>query len=148
MTPEIIGTMIPIVAIVMGISIGMLGMYLRYQRRKEMFALHHQERMAAIEKGIELPPLPEAFFAEDSRWSRHRSPHAHLLVGLILSFVGIIVTIGLYRQGDVDYIFGMTPGVIGLAFLIFYFTVGKKQAEAIEAAEKAKAPQAGRTNIL
>ena len=58
--------LIPILAIVMTIGAGMLKLYLNYQKRKDMFALYHQERMAAIEKGIELPPLPEDFFREDS----------------------------------------------------------------------------------
>src|ERR1700678_4050598 len=54
--------MIPIIAIVLGISMGAWTIYLSYRKRREMFALYHEERMAAIEKGIELPPLPEEFF--------------------------------------------------------------------------------------
>ena len=58
--------MIPIIAIVLGIGIGMLAIYLSYRKRKELFALYHQERMAAIEKGIDCPPWPERLLADES----------------------------------------------------------------------------------
>jgi len=129
--------LIPIVAIVMGIGIGMLAVYLNYRKRKEMFALYHQERMAAIEKGIELPPLPEAFFREDDKPS---SPHGTLLGGLILVFIGVTLFIALYFMVGLSIaLFALIPLGIGLAFLIYYFAVGRKEAERLEAERKAKA---------
>ena len=134
--------LIPIIAIVMGIGIGMLGIYLNYRKRKEMFALYHQERMAAIDKGIELPPLPEAFFRDEDKPS---SPHSHLLVGLILVFIGLALFFALFfLVGLRIALFGLIPLGIGLAFMIFYFTVGKKEAERLEAERKAKSAAANR----
>jgi hypothetical protein len=52
----VLALVIPIVAIVFGISVAMLGMWLDFRKKREMFELHHAERMAAIEKGIDLPP--------------------------------------------------------------------------------------------
>jgi hypothetical protein len=137
----IIPLLIPIVAIVMGIGIGMLTIFLNYRKRKQMFALYHQERMAAIDKGIELPPLPEAFFAEDGKMPGPRSPHRHLLAGLILLLIGLALTLALYVEVQNHFLWGLVPAGIGLAFLIYYFAVGRKEAEAIEAAAKAKSTQ-------
>ena len=139
--PDVLVFMIPIVAIVMGIGIGMLALVLQYRKRKEMFALYHQERMAAIEKGIELPPLPDAFFAEEGKEARPPSPHRHLLTGLILLLLGVSLTLALYFEVGTQYLWGLIPAGLGLAFLIFYFAVGRKEAQAIEAAAQANATQ-------
>jgi hypothetical protein len=139
MSPETIVVFIPIVAIVMGIGIGMLSIYFGYRKRKEMFALHHQERMAAIEKGIELPPLPDEFFSDNGK---PRSPHRKLLTGLIWLFIGLSWMIAFYvrptRGMDGAAIYGLIPATIGLAYLIYYFAVGKKEAELLEAERKAR----------
>ena len=133
---QILPLLIPIIAIVMGMSIGMLTIYLNYRKRKEMFALYHQERMAAIEKGIELPPLPAEFFAEDGK---ARSPHGRLLAGLVWLFIGISLMVALHVTESHGAFFALIPMAIGLAFLIYYFAVGKKEAETLEAERKAKA---------
>jgi hypothetical protein len=101
-----------------------------------MFALYHQERIAAIDKGIELPPLPPEFFADD-----HKPPSRHdtLLWGLIMTFIGLGLGIALLvKCGLNTAIFALIPLGIGLALLIFYFTVGKKEAEAAEAEQQAR----------
>ena len=64
---EVIAVMIPIVAIVMGIGIGMLSLYLDYRKKREMFAMHHKERLTAIDKGMEVAPLPPEFFQYNRR---------------------------------------------------------------------------------
>lgn len=138
-----IAELIPVIIIVMGIGLGMLAIFLRYRRRKDMFALYHQERMAAIDKGIELPPLPEDFFHEDRTPSR-RSPHRTLLWGLILAFIGLTLYLALHFTGtradgggDVA-LFALLPGGIGVACLIYYFTVGRRLAEAMEVEQKTR----------
>jgi hypothetical protein len=149
MTPDIIGVFIPIVAIVMGIGIGMLKLFLNYQKRKDMFALYHQERMAAIEKGVELPPLPEKFFDEYPTLARH-SPHRTLLQGLILVFIGLTLYLALHftitrTDGGGDAaLFALIPGGIGVACLIYYFTVGRKMAAEMEEERKAQLAEASR----
>src|SRR5579862_9880043 len=83
----ILALMLPIVAIIMGIGLAMIGVWLDYRRRKELFELHHKERLAAIEKGIEVPPLPVEFF-ENRRTGASLPPSRLLLRGLMLVFVG------------------------------------------------------------
>jgi len=134
---ELLAIFIPIVAIVMGIGIGMLAIYLDYRKRREMFSLYHQERMAAIEKGIELPPLPEAFFAREDR---RCSPHRNLLRGLVLLFVGLVLFVALLSVGKGPVsTYALIVAAVGVAFLIFYSKVEKKQIEA-EERKKAQAP--------
>ena len=52
---HILPLLIPIIAIVMGIGMGMLGFWLDYQKKIRIFELHHKERMLAIERGMEVP---------------------------------------------------------------------------------------------
>jgi hypothetical protein len=138
--------MIPIVAIIMGIGSGMLALYLNHKKRREMFALYHQERMAAIDKGIELPPLPNEFFAGDEAAARPKSGHTQLLKGLILLFVGIAVTIALYFEAPGHAWWGLAPIAIGIAFLLYYFTVGRKEAVLLEEERRAKLAETNAAN--
>lgn len=98
---------LPIVAIVGGISFAAYSMYLKVRRQREALQMHHVERMAAIEKGIELPPLPPellhdgnygvGYRREYRRWRRNS--------GLTLVFVGAAVTVAMWQSGDGDHEF-------------------------------------------
>jgi hypothetical protein len=135
------GMAIPITAIVMGIAAGIVGMITDARKRERMFALYHQERMAAIEKGMELPPLPEEFFYN----GKQKSPHHRLLMGLILLFLGGVLFLALYvNQGIGTALYALIPAGIGVAMLIYYFAIGKKQAETMEEERKAKQAEASR----
>jgi len=125
MNPVNLGIFIPIIAIVMGIGVGMLALVLDYRKKQEMFALHHKERLAAIEKGMEVPPLPPEFFV-DHRGRRSRHPSDYLRRGLVLLFVGIAVSFALYQNQRDAYLWGLVPAAIGIAQLLFYFLVGRK----------------------
>ena len=136
--PAILGVMIPIIAIILGIGLAIVSAFLNYKRRKDMFALYHQERMAAIEKGVELPPLPDSFFGED----RPRSPRRFLRSGLMLLFIGLAVMAALYfGHNPRSALWGLIPVGIGLANLIYYFTEGKKE---LAEAASLKAEQSAR----
>jgi hypothetical protein len=145
----VVALFIPIIAIVMVFGTGMLAIFLNYRKRKDMFALYHQERMAAIEKGIELPPLPEDFFHENGRPHR-RSPHKTLLSGLVMVFVGLALYLALHFTvprtdgGGDPALYALIPLGIGVACLIYYFTVGRKLAAAMEQEQKAKQVEAAR----
>ncbi|MGD0812429.1 MAG: DUF6249 domain-containing protein [Verrucomicrobiota bacterium] len=147
---DIVRLMIPLAAIVLSLGTGMLKLYLDYQKRRQMFSLYHQQRMAAIEKGIELPPLPNDFFREDG-WSSRRSSHGTLLAGLILLFLGLTLYLALHftvlpaNTGGMDVgLFALIPSGIGAACLVYYFAVGRKLAEAVEAERKARLAEAVR----
>jgi hypothetical protein len=108
--------LIPVVAIVMGIGIAMLGLWLDYRKKSEIFALHHKERMAAIEKGMEVPPLPPELFQR-----RCRSRADNFRRGLVWLLVGAAVTTAMTVEEHHGAMYGLIPIAIGLANLIFYF---------------------------
>ncbi len=125
---EIIAVMIPIVAIVMGVGIGMLSLFLDYRKKREMFALHHKERLAAIDKGMDVPPLPEEFFQDTRR--RVRVLGDYLRRGLVLLLVGIALTFALYDTVHHDYMWGLLPCAMGIANLIYYWIESRKAPQA------------------
>lgn len=126
MKPDVLALFIPIVAIIMGFGIGMLGLWFDYRKKREIFELHHKERMAAIEKGMDLPPLPAELF-RDSR--RRREPADYLRRGLVWLLVGIAIVIALLTTpgaGPQGAFWGLLPAAVGLAQLIFYFVECRK----------------------
>ena len=108
--------LIPIVSIIMGVGIGMLSIYLQFRRKRDVFQLHHIERMAAIEKAIELPPLPPEFFQDARRFES--APIRHRRSGLILLFLGIAIAVALWGTGVPAYWWGLVPAAVGLALLL------------------------------
>ncbi len=125
MSVQIAAMMIPIIAIIMGIGIAMLALWLDYRKKRDMFQMHHAERMAAIEKGIELPPLPSQFF-QDYRHGASE-PSRHLRSGLVLLFVGCAIFVALHQVAGPDVAWwGLVPAAIGAALLLFYVLVGRK----------------------
>jgi hypothetical protein len=111
---------IPIFAIVFGTALVMLGIYLDYLRKTEALKLTHAERMAAIEKGIELPPagptLPSAEYREAylaGMVARQRT------AGLILLFMGASIMVAMWETGVRPYYWwGLVPAAIGGAQLV------------------------------
>ena len=87
--------------------------------------LAHLQRMAAIEKGIDLPPLSMALLEEGRRYRRRSSS---LLCGLVWLFIGVGIMVALYAtdEGSRTALFGAIPAGVGLAYLIYYFAEGKK----------------------
>ncbi|HYG33601.1 MAG TPA: DUF6249 domain-containing protein [Clostridia bacterium] len=133
MGPQILALLIPIIAIILGILLAMMVIYLGYRRRKEVFALYHTERMAALEKGVELPPLPDALLSEDGRPFFPYTPRRHLLRGLVWLFAGLGLGAALGPTAGWDVaLFALIPIGIGMAHLIYYFVEGRKEAEAME----------------
>jgi hypothetical protein len=118
------GEMVPIIAIVMGIGIAMLGMWLDYRKKSEIFALHHKERMAAIEKGMEVPPLPPELFQR-----RSRAPSECLRRGLVWLAIGAALTTAMMIEEHRGAAYGLIPAAIGIANLVYYFLQPRVPAE-------------------
>lgn len=113
---------IPIVAIVGGISFAAYSTYLKVRRQRETLQMYHAERMAAIEKGIELPPLPpellhERYYDGDyrggyRRWRRRSS-------GVTILFVGAAVTLALWQVNrDDSFWWGLIIIAVGLGRIV------------------------------
>jgi uncharacterized protein DUF6249 len=133
MNTPTLALLIPIISVIFGTGVAMVAMYLGYRKRKELFALYHQERMLALEKGLELPPLPEGILEDNGQ---SYNPRRHLLKGLMWLFLGIGLGVGLWAVVDSEgthwSLFSLVFIGIGAAHLIYYFVEGKKQAEAAE----------------
>ena len=129
MDTEKITLLIPLLSIFMGIGLAMLAIYLDFRKKRDMFAMHHKERLAAIEKGMEVPPLPPEFF-QDGRRCRTRTPNDFLRRGLVLLFVGAAVCTALYNSQRDAYLWGLVPAGIGIAQLLYYYLARPKTPEA------------------
>jgi hypothetical protein len=135
MNEDVVAIFIPITAIVMSLGIPIIYQILDYRRRRDVVEAHHKERMAAIERGMDLPALPEAFYGPLDRNKRPR----HLLTGMIWFFIGIalFLALGAVAGEDVRF-FGLIPTGVGLAFLIYYFIEGKHEVAAFKEKEAAR----------
>ena len=141
---SVIALIIPIVAIVLGCSIPLAYIVLNYRRRKQLFELYHQERMAAISKGIELPPLPEDLFQdwEKPQPSLPKTPRDSLLKGLVWLFVGLAIVIAVGGiKGMEEGMLGLIPAGVGLAHLIYYFVEGRKAPDSTNPGERRNNPE-------
>src|SRR5687768_16778849 len=120
MVHDLVPLLIPLAGICVPLSIPILWIVLNYRKRRRLMELHHTERMAAIERGMEIPPLPLELI--DGRSGRRRSS---LLPGLVWFFIGAAVLVGSLTIGgghdeDLPVIGGLIPLGIGLAYLIYY----------------------------
>ena len=123
MSENILALFIPIIAIFMSLLIPIVYALVDYRRRRDLVEANHKERMAAIERGIEPPNLPESFYlaAKPPRRS------GYLLSGLVWLFVGIGVFLALGAVAGEDVrLFGLIPIGVGVAFLIYYTVEGRK----------------------
>lgn len=125
---------VPIFAIVFTFGIPgavlVVWLALNYRKRRRLMELHHAERMAAIERGMEIPPLPIELIDGRSTPKRRRSS---LLPGLVWFFLGLALVVGSLVGGNGDEAIpvfaGLMPLGIGLAYLIYYFVEGRKVEE-------------------
>jgi hypothetical protein len=121
----VLGVMIPIIAIVMGIGMGIVGMWLDYRKKREIFELHHKERMAAIEKGMEVPPLPPELFQGNKR-ANGRLASDYLRRGLVWAFIGVGVTLAMRLENEHGAWYGLIPLAVGVANM-FMFMYQRRQ---------------------
>jgi hypothetical protein len=109
---------IPIVAIIMSLSIPIVALITEYSKRRKLYELHHQERLAAIEKGLELPPRPP-----DLAGGVAAKAPRYLLKGLIWLLIGIAVFLAVgVNDSWATAMFGLIPAAIGAAYLIYAVT--------------------------
>jgi hypothetical protein len=115
MISQIGDALLPIVFLIVACAVAFGAFYFRNRAR----AFRHAERMAAIEKGMELPPEPI---------QPTLGPKAYLLRGLIWLFVGMGISIfflSLRAAEHDNHLFavatlGLIPMGVGIAHLIVY----------------------------
>jgi hypothetical protein len=126
MDVAVVGVFVPIVAIVFGVGVAIVAIWTGYRQRALRMELRHRERLAAIDKGLELPPE-----AIDPALDPVNTRPRHLLRGLVWSLLGIAVAATFYNMaGDEEAWIGSIPFSIGLAYLVFYVVEGRKESAA------------------
>jgi hypothetical protein len=137
MNEDAVAVFIPLTAIFMSLLIPIVYAIVDYRRRRDIVEAHHRERMAAIERGTDIPPLPEAFY---NPFRKSKGPR-YLLTGMIWFFIGValFIALGAVAGDDVRY-FGLIPAGVGLAFLIYYAIEGRHEKRDLEPAGRASAP--------
>jgi hypothetical protein len=125
MHPEQMALLIPIFIVFGCSALPVIYLLLRYLRRRRLFDLYHEERMAAIAKGVEMPPLPDALLYEGGR-ARQRAPGRTLLKGLLWLFVGIGLFAAMRVEERHEAIFALVPVAVGCAYLVYYMIEGRK----------------------
>lgn len=122
---QLMALMIPIIAIVMGVSIPIVFIVTDYLRKRNLFELHHKERLAAIERGVEVPPLPAGLFGDIKL---RRRPQDYFRSGVVWLLVGLALWPVLRETaGDRYQWIGLIPAAVGLGNLIYYFTIGRHE---------------------
>ena len=123
MSIPILALLIPIISVSASLAALIIWILVWHRRRVHEVDCRHKERMAAIEKGLELPPesLPEP---------AQMPPRArYLLRGLIWLGVGLALTFGVRDWfGTQIGGCGWIAVAVGAAYLIFYFVEGRKAA--------------------
>jgi len=119
MDEDVVAVFIPIVAIIMSLSIPIVYAIVDYRRRRDIVEAHHKERLAAIEKGLDIPPEPVE--PENGKKS------SALRSGLIGLFVGVVLYFALAEVAGSDIaLFGLIPAAVGIANLLAWFLEGRK----------------------
>jgi FtsZ-interacting cell division protein ZipA len=119
MDPGVIGVFIPIVAIVFGIGIGVVAIWSDHRRKSQILEQNHRERMHAIEKGIEMPPIPTNLVSTSNGPST-ASAAKSLRSGIMLTLIGVILFVAIASLGAAKgALFGLIPAAVGIANLVY-----------------------------
>ena len=118
-----IAVLIPVVAIIFGVAVAIVSILAAHRQRMQRAELRHRERIAAIEKGLELPIDPPEVGLAPARRPRH------LLWGLVLALGGVALTAAFYQMGggDFPYLYGLIPVAVGIAYVIYYIVEGRDE---------------------
>jgi hypothetical protein len=127
MRPDVIGVFIPIVAIVMGIGIGMLSIWSDHKRKSQLLAQYHRERLVALEKGLPLPELDGKLVSLE-----HDEPPTAAKAyrnGVMMFLIGVVLFFALDNLvGDRLSLFGLIPAAVGVANLLYGLMLQRKES--------------------
>lgn len=110
-SPETLGILVPIVAILGGFTVAIVGIIMKGKEEE----LRRKERIIAMEKGLPLPPDQEPARPRSYGYARKRA------WGLVLTFMGIALVASLSFTSHEGMRHGAWGGIliaIGLALLI------------------------------
>jgi hypothetical protein len=130
----IVALSIPIVAIIGGISAGII----RTLGRQRLIEMAQRERIAAIERGVDpskLAPLPVSALDDEpetwtmSQYDRDRRRAQGLMIGGIVTLavgIGLMAFLSVVEDHGNAWAVGIIPATIGFALLLSAFLVRPK----------------------
>ncbi len=103
---------------------GILGLVLNYRHRRHLIDLIHKERMSAMERGLEAPPLP----GRSGGWRNEVPAASYLQRGLLFTLLGISLMAAFgFNAGAKSALWGLPVAAFGLAHLILYALAAGKE---------------------
>ncbi len=114
--------------VMVALSGGIVGyLYMRHSARQKRMEVIHQERMAAMEKGIPLPEIPM-----ELREPERRPPDPYVLpiLGIVLFTLSIGAMIVLYLNRTTSHGFWISPlpfAFLGAGLLAFNYLKGESR---------------------
>ncbi len=115
-----IALLIPILAVTLSLTAAIVFIVATHRRKVHELEQRHKERMAAIDKGLDLP-------IEPIKLSEPASRPRYLLRGLVWFGVGLALVFGARDiLEEHAWSFGWIPVAVGAAYLIFYFVEGRQ----------------------
>jgi uncharacterized protein DUF6249 len=117
---NLLALFMPIIGIFGGVAIAIVSIIASHRLKMQRNDMRHKERLAAIDKGLEIPPEPVEL-ENGRKGTGLRSGIAGLLVGIVLYFALREVA------GDDVALFGLIPAAIGVANLVSYFLESRKK---------------------
>ena len=120
---KVMGMTIGLVAVVMGIGIAFFVIWHDYRRRHQIVTACHQERMMALEKGLELPPYPQDWMSgPPNDPTEPHSPIKGLKAGVFWLVIGVgtLVFLSLQTRPGLHPSASAIPIAIGVAYFICY----------------------------
>jgi Domain of unknown function (DUF6249) len=114
-------------------AVAIVAIIARYRRNAQELEQRHKERMAAIDKGLDVPVEPVKLAAVRAR-------PRYLLRGLVWLGVGLAIVFGARVALDAEAAsFGWIPVAVGAAYLIFYVVEGRRESDPRKAVPPADA---------
>ncbi len=126
-----IWVLVPLVSVILGISMIIVSIVTKHRREMQELDNRHKERMAAIDKGLDLPPDPLAERVSAVRrlnGAGGGSGSRYLLRGLVWLGVGLAIALSDSFLGDGFRAYGWIGAAVGVAYLIYYALEGRREA--------------------
>jgi hypothetical protein len=123
--------LVPLVSVILGIGMIIVSIVTKHWREMQELDNRHRERMAAIDKGLDLPPDPvvvEQQVAAARKVSGRGSGSRYLLRGLVWLGVGLAIALSDSFLGDGFRGYGWIAAAVGVAYLIYYALEGRREA--------------------